>query len=78
MTTTTMATQTATQGTRTSFSEAFQSFWKSLKYQKHQRDSVRHLRSMPDHTLRDLGIHRSEINSLVYGRDAERVRYYEF
>ena len=78
MTTTTMSTNTvAPTDTRARVSNTVRSFWEAVKYRNHQRRSVRHLRSMSDHTLKDLGIHRSEINSVVYGRDAERVRYHE-
>lgn len=78
MTTAAMTTTTATAaGTKARFTDIVRSFWKMMKYRNHQRRSVLHLRAMPDHTLRDLGIHRSEINSVVYGRGSG-VRYYEF
>lgn len=42
-------------------------WWQSARHRRHQRDSVRRLRAMTDHQLRDVGIHRSEITSVVYG-----------
>jgi uncharacterized protein YjiS (DUF1127 family) len=41
-----------------------------------QQATVRLLRGLDDHTLRDIGLGRSEIESLVYGRPGERrLRY---
>ena len=78
MTTATMTTSTATAtGTKTSFSDTVRSYWKTMMFRNQQRRSVRQLRALSDHHLRDLGIHRSEITSVVYGRDADRVRYHE-
>lgn len=62
-------------GINVSVSEIVRSFWKAWEFRNHQRKSVRHLRSMPDHILKDLGIHRAEIRSVVYGKTAERTRY---
>lgn len=57
--------------------KAIRTVWQSAKRGNPKRESVRCLRAMTDYQLKDLGIHRSEITSLVYGRDAERVRYHE-
>ena len=78
MTTATFTTtKTATDNTKKTVADVFRTFWQTTKYRYHQRRSVEHLRSLTDQHLKDLGIHRSEINSVVFGRDAERVRYHE-
>lgn len=40
------------------------------------RQAVRELEQADDGLLRDLGIHRSEIRSVVYGKPHERMRRY--
>lgn len=39
-----------------------------------RRASVATLRSLDDHLLKDIGIDRSEITSMVYGRNIDRSR----
>ena len=39
-----------------------------------RRRAVRHLQSLPDHCLEDIGIKRSEIVSAVYGTRRDRCR----
>ena len=39
-----------------------------------QRASVRHLRTLSDYHLKDLGIDRSEIMSVVYSDTSDRIR----
>ena len=70
-------TRTATADTKKKVADVFRTFWQTTKYRYHQRRSVEHLRSLTDQHLKDLGIHHSEITSVVYGREAERVRYHE-
>ena len=41
-------------------------YWQSARYHRHQRRSVRQFQAMSDHQLRDMGIHRSEITSVVH------------
>lgn len=42
-----------------------------------RRLATQSLRSLSDLTLRDIGIHRSEIGSVVHGTANERKRFYE-
>lgn len=75
MTTATITTSTVTvSDAKTSFSDTARSFWKTMKYRSQQHRSVRHLRAMSDYHLRDLGIHHSEITSMVYGEKMEGIR----
>ena len=39
-----------------------------------RRRAIRHLRSLSDHCLKDIGIDRSEIVSMVYGTGRDRSR----
>ena len=40
-----------------------------------EKRAMRHLRQLSDHTLRDIGIHRTEISSMVrHGRSGRRSR----
>ena len=41
-----------------------------------QRKSVRYLQTLSNHHLKDLGIDRSEIMSVVYGETQDRLRGY--
>ena len=50
--------------------------WQGYWMRKAQRTTVHVLSGLDDRTLQDIGIDRSEIESLVYTRDAERVRRY--
>jgi uncharacterized protein YjiS (DUF1127 family) len=43
------------------------------RWQQNERD-IRRLRGLSDHHLKDIGIHRSEICSVVYGQPCEDRR----
>jgi uncharacterized protein YjiS (DUF1127 family) len=50
--------------------------WSAFWARSAQRATVRILRGLDDATLRDIGLSRSEIDSVVYGRpDDRRLRY---
>src|SRR5207247_961545 len=46
--------------------------WHAYWARKARRATVYMLRSLDDHALHDIGVHRSEIESVVYGRSGER------
>lgn len=59
--------------------EAIRAWFSSMmeRWRAHRADkrAMRHLRQLSDHTLRDIGIDRSEISSMVvHGRSGRRSR----
>jgi uncharacterized protein YjiS (DUF1127 family) len=52
-------------------------WWKAYWAARAQRASVRLLSSLNDRTLQDIGVDRSEIESIVYAKSRERVRRYQ-
>jgi uncharacterized protein YjiS (DUF1127 family) len=53
--------------------KAWHSYWK----QRAKRVTVELLSSLDDRTLRDIGVGRDEISSVVYGKHGDRTRCYE-
>ena len=47
--------------------------WRNLTRWHEHRVAEAHLRALDDVTLRDIGIHRSEIRSVVYGLHQDRT-----
>ncbi len=53
------------------------SWWEAYWRRRAQRTAAMMLRSLDDHCLHDIGIDRSEIDSVVYGTGGERRLRYE-
>jgi uncharacterized protein YjiS (DUF1127 family) len=51
--------------------------WRRYWQRQAKRATVELLQSLDDRTLRDIGLARCEITSVVYGRAGERIRSYE-
>jgi uncharacterized protein YjiS (DUF1127 family) len=51
--------------------------WDAYWARRAQNATVFLLRGLDDRTLQDIGVERSEIESLVYAKSDERVRRYE-
>ena len=60
-----------------SLSGVLKSWWETYWLNRAQRATVLILSSLDDHTLRDIGLGRSEIGSLVYGQPSERTLRYD-
>ena len=52
-------------------------WWGALWTRRAQRASVHLLSSLDDRTLQDIGVNRSEIESIVYAKSCERLRCYQ-
>src|SRR5262245_12047086 len=48
--------------------------WNTYLQRRTRRATVLMMQALDDYTLRDIGINRSEIESVVYGRPVERKR----
>ena len=53
--------------------KAWHAYWR----RRAQLTTIHLLHTLDDRTLHDIGVSRSEITSLVYGRHGERKRCYE-
>ena len=53
---------------------ALRRWWETYWARRAQRASVHLLSSLDDRTLQDIGVNRSEIESIVYARSGERLR----
>jgi uncharacterized protein YjiS (DUF1127 family) len=51
--------------------------WRTYWQRRARRATVDLLHSLDDRTLRDIGVGRNEITSLVYGRPGDRTRRYD-
>jgi uncharacterized protein YjiS (DUF1127 family) len=51
--------------------------WRAYWDRRQRRATVLILSSLDEHTLQDLGLDRTEIESVVYGRPSERNRHFE-
>ena len=51
--------------------------WRTYWQRRARRATVDLLHSLDDRTLRDIGVGRNEITSLVYGRPGDRTRCYD-
>lgn len=51
--------------------------WRAYWQRRARRVTVEILQSLDDRTLRDIGVGRDEIPSLVYGRRGDRTRCYD-
>jgi uncharacterized protein YjiS (DUF1127 family) len=53
------------------------SWWDAYWTMRARRTTVMMLRSLDDRSLHDIGVDRSEIESVVYGKPRDRMLHYE-
>jgi uncharacterized protein YjiS (DUF1127 family) len=68
-----LETNTWLAGARVALRQTWSAYW---RYRR-RRAATYLLHSLSDRTLQDIGLHRSEIESAVYGRRGERSRRYD-
>jgi len=49
-------------------------WWRAYALRRERNAAVRELHALDDRTLKDLGVNRSEIEWVVWGQDATRLR----
>jgi len=64
---------TLTVGAADRIARAWRGYWQH----RAKRATVELLHSLDDRTLRDIGVSRCEITSVVYGRAGDRTRSYD-
>jgi uncharacterized protein YjiS (DUF1127 family) len=57
--------------------KALKRWWNAFWAAKARRTTVSLLQGLDDRTLQDIGVERSEIESLVYSKSGERLRRYQ-
>ena len=65
--------KTNTPDTKTWVTRTASTVWQAVRRYNQRRRAVEHLRSMTDQHLRDVGIQRHEIFTMVYGTNTEGV-----
>ena len=55
----------------------FKSWWDAYWTMRARRTTVMMLRSLDDRSLHDIGVDRSEIESVVYGKPSDRTLHYQ-
>ncbi len=56
---------------------AVKGWWAAYWVRRAQRTTVLMLEALDDQTLRDIGLGRSEVGSLVYGEPRDRMQRYQ-
>jgi uncharacterized protein YjiS (DUF1127 family) len=57
--------------------QSLRNLWRAYWARRARRASILLLSSLDDRTLADIGLARSEIESVVHDRSRQRMRYYE-
>jgi uncharacterized protein YjiS (DUF1127 family) len=60
-----------------SLASTLKSWWDAYWMMRAQRTTVMMLRALDDRSLHDIGVDRSEIDSVVYGKPGDRRLRYE-
>jgi uncharacterized protein YjiS (DUF1127 family) len=65
------------QASTSGLGDSLRRWWGGYWARRAQRASVHLLSSLDDRTLQDIGVNRSEIESIVYAKSCERLRCYQ-